>query len=704
MSVGTGGTMRSVRGSRIRVWQRRLVPLAVAAALGPEFGHAAPSGAVVVNGQVGFSQQGKQLTITNTPGAIINWRSFSIARDETTRFIQQSAASTVLNRVTGVDPSQILGALQSNGRVFLINPNGILFGAGAQIDTAGLVASTLSLSNQDFLAGRLRFTDTPGAGNLRNQGAINASAGPVYLIASNVENSGVITAPGGDIILAAGKTVQLVDPQSPDVRIEITASGNEAVNLGKLIADRGHVGIYAGMIRNSGTIRANSAALNEKGEVVLMAKKDITLDKSSVITANGPQGGKVTIQAEEGSATIAGTIEAKGSPLSPAEQGDGVPGKGGTIAIAGAQGVNVQSGARISADGATGGSVSLTSSAGSVTIAAPVTANATSGRAGDIAVRAASVNLASGAQLSASGGQSGGSVTVQGATSVTTDIGSVVQATGATGGAIAVQSEQGSINVQGSLEATGTEGSGGSVTVTARGDITLDVGSRISVGGGLGGEVRVESTAGTLTASGLINALGGNGPGGKIYLLAPRVALIRRALIDVSGQNGGGTILVGGDYQGRNTYVQNAFWTYVGEDATLRADAIIVGNGGKVIVWSDDATFVHGAISARGGVQSGGGGFVETSSKGMLRITRAPDVSAPAGQGGTWLLDPYNITITTVDTTIVDVDAGADFDFRGTASSSTIAAATIEAALNLGSNVIVDTSGGGGDAGNIDVN
>ena len=200
--------------------------------------------------------------------------------------------------------------------MFLINPNGIVFGAGAQIDTAGLVASSLNLSNQDFLAGRSRFTETPGAGKVINQGKINAPGGPVYLIAPNVENSGIITAAGGEIILAAGKSVQLVDPQSPDVRIEITAPANQAVNVGSLIAERGHVGIYAGMIRNSGTIRANTAGLNEKGEVVLMAKKDITLDKTSVITANGPQGGKITIQSE-GTATIAGTIEAKGSPLPP---------------------------------------------------------------------------------------------------------------------------------------------------------------------------------------------------------------------------------------------------------------------------------------------------------------------------------------------------------------------------------------------------
>ena len=395
--------MQFKRGGRTNRWQRNVITLAVAAAFGIELSHAAPTGPVVVSGQVGFAQQGKTLAITNTPGAIINWRSFSIAKDETTRFIQQSAASTVLNRVVGVDPSQILGALQSNGRVFLINPNGIVFGAGAQVDVGGLVASSLNLSNQDFQAGRLRFTDTPGAGKVVNQGAINAAGGPVYLIAPNVENSGIITTPGGEIILAAGKTVQLVDPQSPDVRVEVTAPANQAVNLGQLLADRGSVGIYAGMIRNSGTIRANTAAVNEKGEVVLKAKQDVTLDKTSVITANGPNGGKVSIQAQEGTATIAGTIEAKGlgsasaqgsqlqSPLPQGEgQGEGGVGKGGTIAVTAAQAVKVVSGARISADGVTGGgSVTLTATAGSVTVAAPVTANTLVGRAGQVAVSAA---------------------------------------------------------------------------------------------------------------------------------------------------------------------------------------------------------------------------------------------------------------------------------------------------------------------------
>ena len=706
------------RQKKGKLWQRRLITLAVAAAFGTEIARGAPTGPVVVSGQVGFSQQGKLLSITNTPGAIINWQSFSIGKDEVTRFIQQSAASTVLNRVTGVDPSQILGALQSNGRVFLINPNGVLFGAGAQVNVGGLVVSSLNLSDKDFQAGRMRFTDTPGAGKVSNQGTINATGGPVYLVAPAVDNSGTISTVGGDIILAAGKTVQLVDPQSPDVRIEVSAPANQAVNIGQLLTERGHVGIYAGMIRNSGTIRASGATLNEKGEVVLVAKKDVTLEKTSVITANGPSGGRITIEAQEGKATIAGTVEARSlgaprgegqvqnqSPLPRGEgQGEGAAGKGGTISIAGHQGVTVDAGARISANGADGGSVTLSSAAGSVTIAAPVTANAASGRAGQIAVSAAgTVTLANGAQLSASGGQGGGVVTVKGSAGVAFEAGSVVQAAGAAGGTVSVQADAGAFIAQGTIEVSGVEQDGGSVNIAARNDITLEISSRILANGRAGGEMRMESSEGTLLASGLINGLGSNGPGGKVYLLAPRVALLRRAVVDVSGDTGGGTVLVGGDYAGKNTNIQNARTTYVGSDVTLRADAVTSGDGGRIIVWADDTALVYGAISARGGAQSGDGGFVETSGKHYLEVKRGPELSAPHGKGGTWLLDPFNITVTTVDLTITDVDATANADYRGTASNSTIAAATIQGVLNAGNNVIIDTTGAGADAGNITV-
>ena len=133
----------------------KLQALAVASAFGsfaPAV-HGNPIGAQVVGGQATFNAAGNTLTITNSPGAVINWQSFSIGASEITKFQQQSASSAVLNRVVGADPSSILGQLQSNGKVFLINPNGIVFGQGARIDVAGLVASTAHISTADFAAG-----------------------------------------------------------------------------------------------------------------------------------------------------------------------------------------------------------------------------------------------------------------------------------------------------------------------------------------------------------------------------------------------------------------------------------------------------------------------------------------------------------------------------------------------------------------------
>lgn len=167
-----------------------------------------PAGATVIHGQATFAQQGNVFTITNTPNTIINWSSFSIQPGELTRFIQESSNSTVLNRITGQDPSRILGALQSNGRVFLINPNGILFGRDSQINVAGLVASSLAISNSDFLAGKNKFAAGDVAGKVSNLGTITTPAGgQVFLIAPEVGNSGIITSPQGEVLLAAGHSV-----------------------------------------------------------------------------------------------------------------------------------------------------------------------------------------------------------------------------------------------------------------------------------------------------------------------------------------------------------------------------------------------------------------------------------------------------------------------------------------------------------------
>src|SRR5450756_2070568 len=101
--------------------------------------------------------------------------------------------------------------------------------------------------------------------------------------------------------------------------------------------------------------------------------------------------------------------------------------------------------------------------------------------------------------------------------------------------------------------------------------------------------------------------------GGSIEVLGNRVAVMDQAQLDASGNAGGGTVLVGGDLQGKNPDVLNANITYFGPQASIKADATTIGDGGKVIVWADEATRAYGTISARGGAQGGNGGFIETS-------------------------------------------------------------------------------------------
>lgn len=159
-------------------WQLSALTLAIHLGFGSSSSWAAgalPQGATVVNGQVGISQTNpNSLQIQASAGSIVNWQQFSIGSGNQVRIALPSSSSSMLNRVVGVDSSQLLGSLQSNGRIFLINPNGIVVGSGARIDASSFIASTLDMADGDFLAGKLRFMATSGAGAIRNDGVITA--------------------------------------------------------------------------------------------------------------------------------------------------------------------------------------------------------------------------------------------------------------------------------------------------------------------------------------------------------------------------------------------------------------------------------------------------------------------------------------------------------------------------------------------------
>ncbi|MDP2377862.1 filamentous hemagglutinin N-terminal domain-containing protein, partial [Reyranella sp.] len=305
-------------------------------------------GAQIISGQVSIDTATPGVTVvTNSPNAIINWQNFSIAQNELTRFIQQNGQSAVLNRIIGQNPSEILGQLTSNGKVFLINPNGIVFGAGSTVDTQGLVASSLNLSDQDFLSGNYHFMAGSSAGNILNEGIIRAGKdGNIILIAPTIENNGIIKSEGGAITLAAGQELTITNLDTPEIRFQIQAPADSVLNLGKLLTEGGAINVFAGTIKHSGEINADSVQVDQQGHIQLVAQQEITLDASSTISANNSQGdaGAIHIDSNTGTTLAQGSIEARATQI----------GKGGNIELLGER-VGVLDQARLDAGGENGG-------------------------------------------------------------------------------------------------------------------------------------------------------------------------------------------------------------------------------------------------------------------------------------------------------------------------------------------------------------
>ncbi len=436
-----GRTLRYVLRPR-RALSRLLAMLLVTAGAMPAYAldpNALPSGAQLSAGAATVSQSGNRLNVNQASDrAILNWSSFNIGSNSAVNFAQPNASSVALNRVlSSGGATEIQGRLSANGQVFLINPSGVLFGKHAQVDVGGLVASTLSITDANFLAGRHVFANGGAAGSVINQGALSAAQGGyIALLAPEVRNEGVIAARLGTAALAAGDQVTL------------DFSGDRLISLA-----------------------VNQSAMNA------------LVENKHLIAADG-----------------------------------------GTVILA----------ARSAGD-----------------LAATVVSS-------EGLIRAASVSEVNGV-------------------------------------------------------------------------IRLE-----------GGERGIVAVSGTLDASGR-NA---GETGGTVKVLGDKVGLFAGTKIDASGDAAGGTVLIGGNYQGKGAE-QNARFAFVDQAAQVHADALTSGNGGKVVVWSDDATRYYGSISARGGPAAGDGGSVEVSGKRNLDFTGRIDVAAPNGTGGRVLLDPQDIVLNT---------------------------------------------------------
>ncbi len=291
---------------------------------------AAPEGGTVAAGNATISQNGTLTTINQASNkAIINWNSFNIAAGETVRFNQPGASAIALNRVTGNNASAIYGTLSANGQVFLINPNGVLFAKGAQVNVGGLAASTLGLSDKDFLNGNYKFSGASGQ-SVVNQGELSAAAkGYVALLGANVANEGVIVAKEGTAVLGAGSQVNLdfsgdgllqlsvdkeavaalasnkgliradgglvvMSAKSADALAGMVVNNSGVIEAKSITAKNGVIRLEGGangVVRNSGSLNVSGLEAGQTGGTVKVLGDKVSLSETSVINASGDAGG-----------------------------------------------------------------------------------------------------------------------------------------------------------------------------------------------------------------------------------------------------------------------------------------------------------------------------------------------------------------------------------------------------------------------------
>ncbi len=298
------------------------------------------SGSVSVDGDTYNFQQ-------NSDKLVARFNSFDIAGHETTNILQPSAASAALFRILGQDPSQIFGTLNANGQLFLLNPNGIMFGPTAQVNVGGLVATSLDMKDSDFLAGNYQFdgASAGGLGLVTNQGSLTArDGGYLALLGPAVSNSGLMTADGGSVLLGAGNAATL----SIDGRGMMNIAVDEATLAG--VTDANGVSVKDAAA-NSGTLRADGGLVKVSAKAVEGAFDNI-INHSGIAQARSAsvQNGVIVFEGgNSGIVRVSGQADATGL---------GAGQTGGRVEVTGEL-VGVADGAVLDVSGANGGGAVL---------------------------------------------------------------------------------------------------------------------------------------------------------------------------------------------------------------------------------------------------------------------------------------------------------------------------------------------------------
>ena len=290
-----------------RTWRRKTAALA-AAFMAMSFGgitHAMPQDGTIRSGEGNITRpDDKTMTIDQkTDRLAIDWKGFDVQNGERVNFNQPDARAIALNRVTGDAKSVIDGQLTANGHVYVINPNGVLFGRNASVDVGSLVASTANVSDdtmKNFAGSKDPLTLTLGdnsTAQVINEGTIKAQGGLVALHAASVENDGTIANEGGKVALAAAKNITLSEDTAGKINFTVDGALAKAstLNSGVLRADGGYVvmtakqagDVMSTVVNNTGTIEAKTLRQNEKGEILLDGGNNGVVEVSGTIDASG---------------------------------------------------------------------------------------------------------------------------------------------------------------------------------------------------------------------------------------------------------------------------------------------------------------------------------------------------------------------------------------------------------------------------------
>ena len=299
--------------------------------------------------------------------AIINWKSFSVGKDNTVNFNQPSSDSATLNRVTGDFTSEIAGQINANGSVFLINPNGIMITKDGVIDTGNFVVSTLDIDTNDFLNGDYTFTKNGSNGVVANHGRISVDDGGfVALLGGAVKNEGTIRAHVGKVGFASGEKIVMSFGNNDFLRVEVPtdkwdtltdSQGNKVsatVDLGGTVDSRG--GFIDITVADASDILRQTISING-----IVSANTVSSTNGVISISGGTLGvyGKITADADYGNAgsinVAVDSIDGKGQFSAVSQNG-----AGGNIKVSLQHGADLTAGTSFDVSGRTaGGSLSL---------------------------------------------------------------------------------------------------------------------------------------------------------------------------------------------------------------------------------------------------------------------------------------------------------------------------------------------------------